>query len=203
MARLTKDDWTRAALRALAEGGLAALAIEPLAATLGATKGSAYWHFPNRDALLEATLERWEREHTEAVIELVEADSTAPLERLRRLFAMVLSVDLAGPRPAGGRGDGSAPAAHIELALLASADDPLVASALKRVTERRLSYLAALFGQLGFTPAVARRRALLAHSIYLGQAQLIRSTPEVVPSSKAARRAQLDDALRTMTAPAL
>jgi AcrR family transcriptional regulator len=184
MARLTRDDWTKAALRALADGGLPAVAIEPLAARLGATKGSAYWHFPNRDALLEATLERWEREHTEAVIDLVEADSPAPLERLRRLFATALNSD----HPA-----------HVELALLASADDPLVASALKRVTERRLGYLAMLFGQLGFTPAQARRRALLAHSIYLGQAQLIRSTPDVVPSSPAARRAHLDDALRTMT----
>jgi AcrR family transcriptional regulator len=187
MARLTKDDWTRAALRALADGGLAALAIEPLASTLGATKGSAYWHFPNRDALLEATLQRWEREHTDAVIELVEAESTAPLDRLRRLFATVLTAE----HPA-----------HVELALLASADDPLVAAAVKRVTERRLSYLAMLFGQLGFTPAQARRRAVLAHSIYLGQAQLIRSAPEAVPGSPAARRAHLDDALRTMTAPA-
>jgi AcrR family transcriptional regulator len=187
MARLTKDDWTRAALRALAEGGLAALAIEPLASTLGATKGSAYWHFPNRDALLQATLDRWEREHTDAVIELVEAEGAAPLERLRRLFATALDAE----HPA-----------NVELALLASADDPLVAATLKRVTERRLGYLATLFGQLGFTPAQARRRAVLAHSIYLGQAQLIRTTPELLPSSRPARRAHLADALRTMTAPA-
>ena len=186
MARLTRDDWTAAALDALAEGGVAAIAIEPLAARLGATKGSAYWHFPSRDALLRATLERWERDNTEAVIELVEAEVTDPAKRLRRLFATVLTAE----RPA-----------RVELALLASADEPLVAAALRRVTERRLGYLARLFGQLGFTPAQARRRAVLAHSIYLGQAQLIRSTPEAVSRSPGARRAHLEDALLTMTVP--
>ena len=186
MARLTKDDWTAAALDALAEGGVGAVAIEPLAAGLGATKGSAYWHFQNRDALLGATLERWEREYTDAVIKLVEEGASEPEERLRRLFGAVLRADRA---------------AHVELALLASADEPLVAAALRRVTERRLGYLARLFGELGFTPAQARRRAVLSHSIYLGQAQLIRSSPEVLPTSKAARRAHLDDVLRTMTTP--
>jgi AcrR family transcriptional regulator len=186
MARLTRDDWTSAALRAVAEGGLAALAIEPLAVRLGATKGSAYWHFPSRDALLEATLERWEREHTEAVIELVEAAGPEPVDRLRRLLAAGLTAE----HPA-----------QVELALLSSTDDPLVATAVKRVTERRLRFLASLFGELGFTPAQARRRALLACSIYLGQAQLVRSAPDAVPTAKAARRAHLDDTLRALTAP--
>src|SRR5690349_19806066 len=102
MARLTKDDWTAAALDALAEGGVAAVAIEPLAARLGATKGSAYWHFPNREALLRATLERWEREYTDAVIKLIEEGAAGPEERLRRLFGAVLRAE----RPA-----------HVELAL--------------------------------------------------------------------------------------
>jgi AcrR family transcriptional regulator len=183
MARLTKDDWTAAALSALAEGGVSAVAVERIAARLKTTKGSAYWHFPNREALLEATLQRWEREYTEAVIELVEAEAT-PMERLRRLFSTVLNSE----HPA-----------HVELALLASADEPVVASALRRVTERRLTYLATLFGQLGFTQAQAKRRAVLAHSIYLGQAQLTRCSPEVLPHSQNARRALVADALTTMT----
>jgi AcrR family transcriptional regulator len=183
MARLTKDDWTAAALDALAEGGVAAVAIEPLAARLGATKGSAYWHFPNREALLSATLERWEREYTDAVIKLIEEGAAGPEERLRRLFVAVLRAE----RPA-----------HVELALQASVDEPLVAAALRRVTERRIGYLTRLFGELGFTPAEGRRRAVLSHSIYLGQTQLIRTNPEVLPKSKAARRAHLEAALRAM-----
>ncbi|MGH3388225.1 MAG: TetR family transcriptional regulator, partial [Actinomadura sp.] len=41
--RLSRADWANAALEAIAEGGLAAVAIEPLATRLGTTKGSFYW----------------------------------------------------------------------------------------------------------------------------------------------------------------
>src|SRR5215831_599523 len=86
--RLSADDWAGAALAALAEGGLAAVAVEPLAARLGATKGSFYWHFANRSALQEAAVLRWEERHTEAVIARL-AGLADPAERLRRLFDTV------------------------------------------------------------------------------------------------------------------
>lgn len=59
---LTAEDWVRAAKRTIEERGVGAVAVEPLAKKLGVTKGSFYWHFENRDALLKATLERWEEE---------------------------------------------------------------------------------------------------------------------------------------------
>ncbi|GAB2986198.1 TetR/AcrR family transcriptional regulator [Saccharothrix stipae] len=175
MARRTRDDWTGVALRALAEGGVAAVAVEPLAARLGATKGSAYWHFPNREALLKATLERWEREHTEAVIEIVES-VPEPLAKLRLLFATVLE---------------NVEDSAVELAMLAAKDDPAVEPVLRRVTDRRIGYLEELFAELGFDGDVAHQRAVLAYSVYLGQAQLLSSTPHVVK----ARRQLLEETL--------
>src|SRR5690606_7033358 len=59
-ARLSAADWAQAALDVIAEQGVSAVAVEPLARRLGVTKGSFYWHFPSRDALLQAALERWE-----------------------------------------------------------------------------------------------------------------------------------------------
>ena len=50
--RLSADDWTREALAQMAELGVAAVAVEPIARRLKVTKGSFYWHFPSRDALL-------------------------------------------------------------------------------------------------------------------------------------------------------
>ena len=47
-ARLSAEDWAVAALDVIAESGLAAVAVEPLAKRLGVTKGSFYWHFPSR-----------------------------------------------------------------------------------------------------------------------------------------------------------
>ena len=145
--RLTADDWARAALTALVEQGLAGVAIEPLAVRLGTTKGSFYWHFRNRDALVEATLELWERSHTEAVIEVVGAEPE-PRQRLRALFT---SIDRLG----GHHGRTGA----IEVNLLAAADHPAVATVLRRVVDRRLAYLHDIFAGLGLDDAEARRRA--------------------------------------------
>jgi AcrR family transcriptional regulator len=39
---LSPDDWARAALAAIARGGVGAVAVETVAAELGATKGSFY-----------------------------------------------------------------------------------------------------------------------------------------------------------------
>ena len=49
----------RAALNLLAEEGIAGVRIEVLAKRCGVTKGSFYWHFKDRQALLEAALETW------------------------------------------------------------------------------------------------------------------------------------------------
>lgn len=170
--RLTADDWAAAALAALGEGGLAAVAVEPLAARLGATKGSFYWHFANRDALVSAALARWERVNTEGVIAMVDAIAD-PAERLRTLFGTVI---------------GRVEQGETEMNLLATADHPLVAPVLARVTERRIGYIAALFGELGFPPQTAHSRAVLAYSAYLGHAQLAHATPGVLPAGEGARR---------------
>src|SRR5262249_6676712 len=84
--RLTRDDWITAALAAIADGGLAAVGVEPLAARLGATKGSFYWHFENRDALLEAAIRRWEKQTTTDVAAEITAARDPPASQLRRLL---------------------------------------------------------------------------------------------------------------------
>ena len=181
--RLAKDDWATAALEALAEGGLAAVAIEPLAAKLGATKGSAYWHFANREALVQAALDRWEAEQTDAVIARVEVTGD-PREQLRLLFAAAF----ADPE-----------SSRVQLALHAAATDPVVAPVLARVTQRRIDYLAVLYAKVGFPAEDARRRATLAYTTYLGTIQLRRSVPDAVPRTPGDWRRYLDDAVRALT----
>lgn len=167
--RLTAENWTAAALAALADGGIAAVAVEPLATSLGATKGSFYWHFSNREALLEAALLEWERIDTEEVIALVESEADVR-HRLRMLLAVALGDD---SERSGNR---------VELALQATAAHPLVAPVLARVTARRLSYLTEQFTALGFDAEQSRQRALLAYTAYLGHAQLAHATPTAAPA---------------------
>jgi AcrR family transcriptional regulator len=184
--RLTRNDWTAAALAAIGEGGLAAVAVEPLAARLGATKGSFYWHFANREALLEAALTAWEEATTTAVLARVEGSSTDPREQLQLLITLV--VDIAERDPVG-------------LTLLAHASHPLVGPTLERVTRARIDGTVRLFARMGFPPTQARRRALLAYSCYLGHAQLSHSIPAVLPASSPSRRRYLEHILATLTSP--
>ena len=183
--RLTRDDWITAALDAIAEGGLAAVGVEPLAAGLGATKGSFYWHFENRDALLEAAISRWEKETTtDVVADITAAANDAPVSQFRRLVVSVIEraeQDRVGP------------------ALLASASHPAVAPALERITAVRLTLIATVLQPLGFPPAETRRRALLAYSAYLGHGQLAHSTPCVLPATRTGRRTYLNDAIHALT----
>ncbi|MER6424055.1 TetR/AcrR family transcriptional regulator [Streptomyces sp. NPDC001137] len=166
--RLTARDWADAALTAIREGGLAAVAVEPLATRLGTTKGSFYWHFTNREALIEAALARWVESNTDEIIATVETEPDAG-RRLRALFHRVTKPGAADP---------------LELSLLASTDHPQVAAALRQVTERRIGYLTGLFAELGFGEEEARERGLMAYSFYLGHSQLGHAVPGVLPSTR-------------------
>jgi AcrR family transcriptional regulator len=149
---LTATDWINAAMEAIVEGGVATVAVEPLASRLGATKGSFYHHFQNRDALIVAALEEWERQQTEAVIARM-ALIPDPAERLRAIMAAALA-DRAG--------------AIRDAALVASATHPLVKPVIARVTERRVTYMTRLCTEMGMPVDQARRRVLLLYSSYLG-----------------------------------
>ncbi|NNG18911.1 TetR/AcrR family transcriptional regulator [Naumannella sp. ID2617S] len=157
-ARLTRDDWVAGALLLCAEEGYAKVAVEPLAARLGATKGSFYWHFRSRDDLLSAMLAAWEREHTMRIIDQVE--EAPPPDRLRRLIADTFGV---GPRDRGSR---------LERAMLAAADRPEVAPVVAGVHRARIGYLDSLFRALGFPAQKARIRAWTAYAAFLGDLQL-------------------------------
>lgn len=160
--RLSADDWAQAALDLIAEQGVAAVAVEPLARRLGVTKGSFYWHFPSRDALLQAALERWENVEQEAIFGALEKISD-PHERLRALIHMVAA---------------EIQSHVIYSALLQALDHPIVQPVIGRVSERRLEYLTVAFRQVGFDRAQAKHRARLAYSAYVGFLQLSLQLPQ-------------------------
>jgi AcrR family transcriptional regulator len=150
--RLSRGDWVHAALLAIAEGGTAAIAVEALAARLGATKGSFYWHFRDRRELIEAALATWERTATDEIIAGLEGVAD-PVERLRSVLVVAMELD---------------EDEYPDVRLLPSAADPLIAPVAARVQQKRLAFLARCFREMGFPPAESRRRARLANSIYIG-----------------------------------
>jgi len=162
----------------MTEGGMEAVAVEPLARKLGVTKGSFYWHFEDRKALLEATLERWERESTEAVIAAIRQVAD-PRERLVRLGEEAFG-EVPGDDDEVSGGEIFRRRAFY-LAVSDAADDPIVRPVLRRVTERRIGYVEECYLALGLSAEDARNRALLIYAAYAGTMRLFRDAPDLVP----------------------
>jgi len=161
---LSRENWVKAAINLIAQEGVQAVAVEPLALALGVTKGSFYWHFRNRDELILAALEVWEQDQSADVVSRY-GGIEDPVKRLRLLlFAAFEDVE-------NGK---------FFAALAVSSEDPRVQPCLRRATERRLTFGAEAFQAMGLSAEEARQRALLAYAAYAGYFQLLRTTPDAV-----------------------
>jgi AcrR family transcriptional regulator len=151
--RTPRSAWIDAGLRAFAGGGPDAVRIEPLAQELGVTRGGFYWHFEDRNALLEAILDTWERRSTDEVLERVESEGGDPREKVKRAGMLTFSRELL----------------PIDLAVRDWARrDPSVARRLRRVDNRRMDYLRSLIGQFCPDEADVEARSMLAFSLAIG-----------------------------------
>lgn len=151
-SRLDRSDWVAAGLAALAAEGLDAVRVERLAGALKVTKGSFYWHFRDRSALLEAMFETWRTTATGDIITRVEAVAATPAERLKALFALVL------------RSDG-----RLEMAMRDwSAHDEQVRAVVGEADHRRVAYVEELLVGVGVPAAEAGARARFVYQALIG-----------------------------------
>ena len=153
---LSAGDWEQQALVLIAEKGIRAVAVESLAARMGVTKGSFYWHFLNRESLLEQSLIRWEK-HDAANLHTSLSAIDDPRERLRSFF----------------RRTGREKLTHnVYSSLCMASDHPQVEPLLERVAERRMKHIEKAYEEIGFDSQDASHRARLTYSAYLGFLQL-------------------------------
>lgn len=164
-ANLTADDWAAAALDAIARGGLAAVSVESLARELNVTKGSFYWHFRSRQALIQAALALWEKSETDDIFALAQTIDD-PRKRLNAVFREATTSSRTG---------------RLMLALAAASDDPVIGEFIRRVTKRRLEFVRDCYVALGQAPEEARRWATFAYSTFVGGLQLARDNPDALP----------------------
>jgi AcrR family transcriptional regulator len=159
------------------------LAVERLAARLGTTKGSFYWHFKDREELITEALAAWERTETDALIEEMKKIRD-PVERLRTATIMATEYE-EEERP--------------DVRLLPSASDPVVGEVVKRVQRKRLDFIAEIFREAGFTPAESRLRARLAYSLALGwhHQRLIEGSEHATSRERAAYQRRVVELLLT------
>lgn len=155
-SRLSAADWESGALEMIAEHGVAGLAVEALARRLHVTKGSFYWHFRTREALLNAALQRWEAQDERELQERL-APIKAPRARLRELFHWVAR---------------EAQSHRLYAALLQALDQPAVRPVMGRVSQRRMEFLNQAYREAGMDHHEALHRARLAYAAYVGFLQL-------------------------------
>ena len=172
---LTASDWAEAALQLIAESGLDALTVSRLAARLGVTKGSFYWHFTGRDDLLAAALERWQQR---ATADTMKALDEVPDPRTR--LELILGAAAQAPR-----------ARSLYASLAQAAEHPLVRRALSRVATSRITYLERCYTAMGLTASDARARAVFAYAAYRGVLQLAHEAPAALPDDWAAYAAMV------------
>jgi AcrR family transcriptional regulator len=160
-SKLGRQDWVKMGLAVLAESGVEAVRVEPLAKRMRVTKGSFYWHFKDRNDLLGAVLAEWVEIDTHSIIEQVNQIDADPKTKLLRLFELAIADDGLTP----GIADGA-----LEKAIRAWAtNDAKVAAVLEQVDRQRLDYTKNLFLEIGFSEAEALARARLAYYSLVGE----------------------------------
>jgi AcrR family transcriptional regulator len=151
--RTPRGAWVHAALQALAAGGPDAVRVEALAVSLGVSKGGFYWHFADRQALLEEMLDTWERTGTEDIIARVTGHPGDGRAKLQKLFDITSS-------PEG---------LAVELAVRDwSRRDGDVAGRLRRADNRRMEFVRSLFGEFCADEDDVEVRSMMSYSMVIG-----------------------------------
>ncbi|MBK9447700.1 MAG: TetR/AcrR family transcriptional regulator [Betaproteobacteria bacterium] len=167
--QLDRNDWIEAAIEVLADQGVAGLRVEVLAKNFGVTKGSFYWHFKDRQDLLNAVLQEWK----EGRLRDIEKQSTAvPGKELEQIHH-VIDVYSAVRNRKG---------ISIELAVRDWArHDPTISAVVEEVDSYRLECTRKLFVTLGLSDDEARARSLLVFAYVFGHSLMAydRSNPKV------------------------
>lgn len=152
---LTRDDWCRAALELLRRQGIGGVRVLTLAKELGVSRGSFYWHFRDRQDLLDRMLEFWDRELTEVVIRHVEAIPGPPARRIRALAEFVVEADQTR---------------HDHAVRSWAFGDERALPVVRKVMRKRINFVVAQFRAAGFSPAEATTRGDLLAVYLMGQA---------------------------------
>ncbi len=153
--RQSKDDYYRAALELLADGGVSALTMANLCARLGVTTGSFYAHFGGIREFHTAFLEQWADGRVYALKEQVK-NTSDPLARVDVLRRIALSLNH-----------------EAESAIRGWARTaPLVAEYQRLVDTARETALTQAFLDIGIAKSEARVLARIGLTILVGTQQI-------------------------------
>lgn len=149
----SREAWLDAAFELLLDSGVDSVRILPLAKRLKVSRTSFYWFFKDREALLDALVERWREKNTQGLVRQTEAYAESITEAILNVFDCWLNPALFD--------------SPLEFAMrswaLQSAE---VAREIDGADESRIEALTRMFERFGFEPLAANVRG---RTIYLTQ----------------------------------
>ena len=153
--KATRDDWLDLALSALAVEGVDHVTVLALSERLGVSRSSFYWYFKNREELLDALLDRWDRLNTRSIVVQAEAPAATVNEAVCNVFRCWVNPAIFSPR--------------LDFAVRAWARRSAhVRTALDRSDRVRTEALKALFVRFGYEDEDAFARARVLYTMQIG-----------------------------------
>ncbi|MCB1369010.1 MAG: TetR/AcrR family transcriptional regulator [Rhodobacteraceae bacterium] len=147
--------WLDAAYDALVTGGIEAVRVKTLAASLGLSRTSFYHHFDSREALLAALIDRWERKNTGNLIARTEGFAANVTEAVFNLFDCWIDPALFDAR--------------LDFAIRNWAlADPALKPVIDAADRNRISAITAMFARFDYAPAQAETRAMTLYYTQIG-----------------------------------
>ncbi len=139
--------WLQAAYDMLVESGVEAVKVMPLAKALGLSRTGFYWHFEDREALLEALLKMWEDKNTGNLVRQTQAYAETITEAMFNLYDCWLDGDLFDAR--------------LDRAVRGWAhNDPAVQARIDRADAQRKVAIMEMFQRFDYSAAQAEVRAM-------------------------------------------
>jgi AcrR family transcriptional regulator len=163
-ARLAREDWIRAALETLVEGGVGAVKVLALARRLGTSRSGFYWFFRSRADLLDRLLEHWQQTNTRAIVERAALPAASIGAGVLNIFACWIDESLFQPR--------------LDFAVREWARRaPAVRRAVDDADRARVAAIAGLFARHGYGEREAFIRARVLYFMQIGYYSLELAEP--------------------------
>ncbi|WP_455219249.1 TetR/AcrR family transcriptional regulator [Kaarinaea lacus] len=133
--RVSKAQWLDTALEVLETEGVDGVRVEKLARRLGIAKSGFYWHFKDRQELLQEMLNYWAHEYTAVISENPELNQGNPRQRLEKVMRMIQEYGLN----------------RLEIVIRVWAQsDPMAAKVMNNTYKVRHDFIGHLFKEMGF-----------------------------------------------------
>lgn len=172
--RITRDQWLSKGLELFAVMGAEGLRVEKLARALGVAKSGFYWHFRDREELLDRLLDHWAHEYTEVLSRNSQLLQLPPRNRLLMIMTMAFERNLS----------------EYDAAMqMWSKTDSRVARMVRKVNNIRLDTVRAALEELGFNGEDLEMRTRLFVGFQMGERQIFGASRKV---SRQYRELRLD-----------